>query len=199
MPDLIATTELRYSNMPVSYFGQDGKGYDDLTFRIFMGHQGVNPPSKGEDLLGTIGSWAKVATAGLRIPIFADSKGWSEDNEGHDPNKEPDTRKRNPVIAKFMKAHGRLPAFGDTITVTSSSEIFVPTTFLDKKDKHLTGKYSAPMASVLTEEQWDAIPESQKSSQNCVYEILNTTDISFTAGTEESTAQAVTPNRRKGW
>jgi hypothetical protein len=199
MSELIATTALRYENMPVSYFGQDGKAYDDLCFRAFMGHQGVNSPSKGEDLLQGIGSWAKVATAGLRIPIFADSKGWAKTNPGHVISKEPNSRKLNPVIADFMKAHGRLPASGDTMSVTSHSEIFVPTTFSPGGNPDYTGKYGASLNDVLTKKQWEEIPDSQKSRQNCVYEILNTTDISFTAGTEESTAQAVAPNRREGW
>jgi hypothetical protein len=201
MAALIAAVSHIFANMPIVHFAQDGKGYEDLTFRVFLGHNEVNDPSDNEDQLEDINSYAKVATAALRIPIFADNKGWAKKNDDHDIDEEPKSRKLNPVIAEFKKAHGRLPAIGDTITVTSNSEIFVPTTFLDKKDKHLTGKYSAPMSSVLTREQWDDIPESQKNSQNCIYEILNTTGISIVATEqEEQGAPTATSGRlQDGW
>jgi len=195
-----ATSSHFYGNMPITHFAQDGKNFADLCWRVFMGHQEVNEPSEGEAQLFSAGSWSKVATAALRIPIWADNKGWAKTNKGHVISKEPTSRKMNPLIADFKKAHGRLPAIGDTITVTSNSEIFVPTTFEPGENRLYTGKYSASMNAVLTREQWEDIPDSQKNAQNCIYEILNTTDISFTAKAKEGASTAPSGRfKTEGW
>jgi hypothetical protein len=190
-----------YENIVASYIGQDKNGNQD-TLRV-LATVNKELAEEGHSQLRTVaykGIFAKVATMGFRIPLFTEDSDytiddkdgnpvkqpWSEENmellkKSQEDNRihpiyedEPDSRK-NPLLVDFVKEHGRMPTNKDTFTVTSGSEIFVPTTFVQRYGgTGDSGKYGAFITEVLTEELWNKVPEFARDAQNCVYEILRT-------------------------
>ena len=201
MTDLVARIVHTYENIVASYIAQDKNGNQDtLRFLATVNKELADEGHKQLRSVAYKGIFAKVATMGFRTPLFTEDSDytiddkdgnairqpWSEKNmallqESQKDNRihpiyedEPDSRK-NPVLVDFVKEHGRMPTGKDTFTVTSGSEIFVPTTFVTRHGDHSdSGKYGAMATEVLTEELWNSIPEYARDAQNCVYEILRT-------------------------
>jgi hypothetical protein len=219
MTQALAAFEFILATVPCVYFDVDLG--DDLSWRIMLSTQTEHDTSNDEDHLEDIRAFAKKGTPAFRMDMFDDDKGWSAKNpakdedgkviKGREPtptetiaryNNEPATRKRNPVIAAFVKAHKRLPMAQDTFNLKAAGDILIPTTYRPQGEAKYTGKYSAQMNDTLTQEQWDAIPEHQKNRQNCVYELMHTSDISIDATAIETPVMEDTPRpvaARRRW
>ena len=213
MADLVARIVHTYENIVASYIGQDKNGNQD-TLR-FLATVNKELASEGHKQLKSVaykGIFAKVATMGFRIPLFTKDSDYTIDDKDGNPVKqpwseknmellkksqddsrihpiyedEPDSRK-NPVLVNFVEKNGRMPTSKDTFTVTSGSEIFVPTTFVTRYGESTkdSGKYGAFVTEVLTEELWNSIPEFARDAQNCVYEILRTSKVKLLATAPE--------------
>jgi len=212
MADLVARIVHTYENIVASYIGQDKNGNQD-TLR-FLATVNKELADEGHSQLRTVaykGIFAKVATMGFRIPLFTKDSDYTIDDKDGNPvtqpwseanmalleesqkddsihpiyEDEPDSRK-NPVLVDFVKEHGRMPTSKDTFTVTSGSEIFIPTTFVQRYGGTSdSGKYGAFVTEVLTEELWNSIPEYARDAQNCVYEILRTSKVKILATAPE--------------
>ena len=216
MTTALAAFEFILATVPCIYFDVD-QG-DDLTWRIMLSTQTEHDTPADEQAVDSIQCYAKAGTPAFRMSMFDDEEDWSDKNPAKDKdgkvidtitryNNEPATRKRNPEIARFVKEHKRLPMAGDTFNLKAAGDILIPTTFapstrrMPNGDQSKTGSYSAPMVAVLTKEQWEAVPEHQKNRQNCVYELMHTSDVHIDATAipvMEDTAQKE-PAKRRRW
>jgi len=211
MAPILAAFSFIFSNVPCIYFKRDAND-DGLSWRIMLATQEEHDSARDEQRLNQVQSWGKPLQPAFRMSLFDDDDGWSDKNPAVDAEgnsvphltryaNEPKTRKRNPVIAAFVKDNERLPTVGDTFTVEGTGDLFAPTTFAPRGDYGATGKYGVPTDFILTKEQWESIPEASRKRQSCVFDLVHVTKVEIepTAPEPEVMEDTPQPAKRRRW